>query len=336
VASLTDPDHEHDKDVDAVSLELSIVVVTYQCKHQARACLTSIFKATERVSFEVVVLDNASDDGTTEMIRADFPQVRLLALNENIGFAAGVNRATDVARGEYLLLLNPDTVVHRGAIERLVAFARSHPEHGIYGGRTLNPDGSINPGSCWGRPTVWSLVCFASMLSTAFKRSGLFDPESLGRWERDSVREVDIVTGCLLLTPRAVWNELGGFDPRFFMYGEDADLALRAGKAGFRPIITPDAVITHEVGASSKVRSDKMILLFQSKATLVRKHWHAAKRPVGLGLLWLGVGLRALLATLTPRGGSRSMWLRVWRARRSWLAGYPVVVGGDVVGHAEH
>src|SRR5262249_24325724 len=152
-------------------------------------------------------------------------------------------------------------------------FARKHPEHGIYGGRTLNPDGSTNPGSCWGRSTLWSLFCFASMLSTAFKRSRTFDPETLGQRERDSVREVDIVTGCFLLVPKGTWNALGGFDPRFFMYGEDADLALRAAEAGLRPIVTPDSVITHEVGASSKVRSDKLILLFQSKATLVRKHW---------------------------------------------------------------
>ena len=319
-----------------MSPELTIIVVTYQCKDQARACLASIFDATVGVSFEVVVLDNASDDGTAQMIREEFPQVRLLALDENIGFAAGVNRAADVAGGEYLLLLNPDTVVHPGAIERLVTFARSHPEHGIYGGRTLNPDGSINPGSCWGRPTVWSLVCFASMLSTAFKRSRLFDPESLGHWERDTVREVDIVTGCLLLIQRALWNELDGFDHRFFMYGEDADLALRAAKAGFRPVITPDSVITHEVGASSKARADKMILLFQSKATLVRKHWNAAKRPVGLGLLWLGIGLRALFASVTSHRKSRSEWPLVWQARRRWFAGYPVVAGSDAAHRAEH
>ena len=172
---------------------------------------------------------------------------------------------------------------------------------------------------------MWSLVCFAFGLSTAFKRSRLFDPESLGRWQRDSVREVDIVTGCLLLVPRKRWNELGGFDTRFFMYGEEADFALRAAKAGLRPIITPDSVITHEVGASSKVRSDKVILLYQGKATLVRKHWSGARRSVGLGLLWLGVGLRATFAKLMPRAERQSVWPQVWGARRRWFAGYPTV-----------
>jgi GT2 family glycosyltransferase len=120
------------------------------------------------------------------------------------------------------------------------------------------------------------------------------------------------------------------------MYGEDADLALRAAKAGFRPVITPDSVITHEVGASSKVRADKLILLYQSKATLVRKHWNTAERPLGLGLLWVGIGLRALVARVSSDRGSRSEWSVVWRARRRWFAGYPAVAGSDAQGRAQH
>ena len=104
----------------------------------------------------------------------------------------------------------------------------TNPGHGLYGGRTLWPDGTVCPGSCWGKPSLWSLFCFSTLLSTVFKGSRVFDPESLGGWQRDTVREVDIVTGCLLLAPREVWDELGGFDERFFMYGEDGDLALRA------------------------------------------------------------------------------------------------------------
>jgi len=310
-----------------VSPDVSILIVTYRCREAARACLESL--RGEGGDYEIVVLDNASADGTVEMVRSEFPEVRLIASDENLGFALGCNRAAEEARGEYLLLLNPDTVVHEGAVANLLAFARARPEHGLYGGRTLDPDGSVNPGSCWGRPTVWSLACFALMLSTAFKRSRLFDPESLGRWQRDSVREVDIVTGCLLLVPRARWRELGGFDARFFMYGEEADLALRAAKAGLRPIITPDAVITHEVGASTKVRTDKVILVFKGKATLIRKHWNAVERPVGLALLWLGVGLRALFTGVPTREAGGELWPHVWRARREWLAGYPVVAGGD-------
>jgi N-acetylglucosaminyl-diphospho-decaprenol L-rhamnosyltransferase len=311
-----------------VTPDVSILIVTYKCREAARECLESVYEhAGDDVELEVVVLDNASRDGTVEMLREEFPQVRLVALDENIGFAAGVNRAAEEARGEFLLLLNPDTLVHAGAVANLVAFARSHPEHGLYGGRTLWPSGEVCPGSCWGLPTLWSLFCFATMLSTAFNGNRLLDPESLGGWQRDSVREVGIVTGCLLLVPRALWEQLGGFDLRFFMYGEDADLAMRARQAGFRPAITPDSVVTHEVGVSSSTRPDKLMLLFRGKATLFRKHWPAGKRQAGLALLATGVGVRALLSRLTgsAEAGKAGAWRPIWRARREWLAGYPAV-----------
>jgi len=297
-----------------VSPDVSILIVTYRCRDAARACLESL-RGRGDGACEIVVLDNASGDGTVEMVRSEFPDVRLIASEENLGFALGCNRAAEEARGEYLLLLNPDTVVHEGAVANLLAFARAHPEHGLYGGRTLDPDGSVNPGSCWGAPTLWSLFCFATLLTSAFKRTRLFDPESLGGWKRDTVREVDIVTGCLLLSPRTLWEELGGFDTRFFMYGEDADLSLRAAALGYRPAITPDAVVTHEIGVSSAAREDKLLLLFRGKATLLRKHWHGLRLQLGLGLISAGIGLRSLI--------SRGPWTQVWRSRSDWRAGYP-------------
>jgi N-acetylglucosaminyl-diphospho-decaprenol L-rhamnosyltransferase len=306
--------------------DVSVLLVTYRCRDEAAACLRSIYQTTEGANVEIVVLDNASGDGTVELVRSEFPGVRLLASPENLGFALGVNRAAEHATGEFVLLLNPDMEVHPGAIESLVAFARAHPEHGLYGGRTLDPGGTVNPGSCWGAPSLWSLFCFAALLSTTFKRSRLFDPESLGGWKRDTVREVDIVTGCLLLAPRALWEELGGFDTRFFMYGEDADLSFRAKALGYRPAITPDAVVTHEIGVSSATREDKLLLLFQGKATLLRKHWRGPRLRLGLRLLTAGVGVRALLALLGRRTDPRAAaWRRVWRERSHWLAGYPEV-----------
>jgi GT2 family glycosyltransferase len=310
-----------------VSAAASVVVVTYRCRDVARACLASLYEGTGGVSFEVIVVDNASEDGTEQMVREEFPQARLFALEDNIGFGQAVNLAAEHANGEFLLLLNPDTVVHAGMVEELVGFARRLPEPAICGGRTLRPDGRLDPGSCWGAPTLWSLFCFATMLSTAFKGSRLFDPESLGGWKRDSVRDVDIVTGCLLLAPRLLWLELGGFDARFFMYGEDADLSLRAAGAGVRRVITPDAVVTHEVGVSSESRPDKVMLLFRGKATLLRKHWGPVRSRIGVALLVSGVGLRTLEALIPGRSrtaGRRraSAWPAVWRARSDWVRGY--------------
>lgn len=319
-----------------MSAEVSILLVTYRCREAVAACLASIAAASRGVDYDVVLVDNASDDGTAEMVRSEFPSVRLVASPENLGFAAGVNRAAAEASAEYLLLLNPDTLVHDGAVANLLDFARSHPEHGVYGGRTLDPDGRVNPGSCWGSPSLWSLFCFATTLSTAFKRSAIFDPESLGGWQRDSVREVDIVTGCLLLVPRTLWEELGGFDTRFFMYGEDADLTMRARALGYRPAITPDAVVTHAIGVSSATREDKLVLLFRGKATLLRKHWTPLRRRLGIRLLAAGAGVRALEASLLGRfraasGRRASFWPGVWRARGEWMKGYgePTPVGPE-------
>jgi GT2 family glycosyltransferase len=297
-------------------VEVSILIVTYNSRDAVRACLDSIHEHAGDVSSEIVVVDNASPDGTAEVIRTEFPDVRLTASDENLGFAKGVNLAAAEAEGEYLLLLNPDTVLKGRAIGNLLDFARRHPEHGVYGGQTLTPAGDVDPSSCWAQMTPWSLFCFATVLTTAFKRSRIFDPESMGHWQRDSVREVGMVTGCLLLVPRSLWRELEGFDPRFFMYGEDADFSLRAIKRGFRPVITPNSVIVHEVGTSTKFRPDKMILVLQGKTTLIRKHWPAPRRAFGLAMLWLGAGVRALLGS--------PAWRHTWAARKTWLAGYPL------------
>ncbi len=306
-----------------MSVDVSVVIVTYHCRDEALACLASLPAAAAHSSVEVIVLDNNSGDGTVEAVSERYPDALVLASEDNLGFAVGVNRAAEKARGRYVLLLNPDTVVHQGAIDALVAFADARPDNGLYGGRTVNPDGTTHPASCWGAPTLWSQFCFATMLSTAFKRSALFDPESLGRWARDSVREVDIVTGCLLLVPMAVWQALGGFDTRFFMYGEDADLALRAKALGYHPIITPDAVITHEIGVSSQTRPEKFRLVLQSKVTLFRKHWSPLRSRLGVSLLLAGVGSRAFVAWVTRSEGAGALtWRALWRDR-SWLTPFP-------------
>jgi GT2 family glycosyltransferase len=299
-----------------VKPDVSILIVSYECRDELGECLRSIERAKGDVDVEVVVADNASGDGTAEFLRSEFPGVRLLALPENLGFARGVNRAAEIATGEYLLLLNPDTVLHDdGGLERLLAFARSHPEHGLFGGRTLWPDGTLCPGSVWGAPSLWSHACFAFLLSSAFKGSRVFDPDSLGSWRRDSVRRVGVVTGCLLLVSRADWDALGGFDERFFMYGEDVDLSLRAARAGRPPVLFPSMEITHVVGVSSESRPGRKTLVMKGKATVARKHFGPVRRTLALGLLQLGVGIRTLLR-IDP-------WPEVWRARREWVAGYP-------------
>ncbi len=300
-------------------MKVSIVVVSYNTRDLTLACLRSVFAETTAFPFEVIVVDNASSDGSADAIAAELPGVKLVALEENVGFARANNLASGHATGEYLLLLNPDTEVLDRAVEELVAFADAHPEASVWGGRTLFADRSLNRGSCWGAPTPWSLFCHGSGLASLFRHSRLFDPESLGRWPRDTERDVDVVSGCFLLVRRTTWTELGGFDPAFFMYGEDADLCLRAGRCR----VTPRAAIVHHGGASEPVRADKMVRLFSAKALLFKKHWSRASARFGVRMLdaWAFTRMAAfgLFGWARP-GGRRSFeeWRSVWRRRRAW------------------
>lgn len=306
--------------------DVSILIVTYNSADEIARCLNSVFVAGRRLREEVVIVDNGSTDDTVAVVREQFPQVKLVVPGSNLGFAAGVNLAARHATADYFLLLNPDTELIGHAIDRVVQFAREYPHHGLYGGRTLKPDGSLEPSSCWGLPTLWSLTMFATGLSTLAPRNRWLDPESLGHWERDTVREVGIVTGCFLLVHRTVWEQLEGFDERYFMYGEDVDLAIRARAAGLRPVICPDAQLIHEIGRSSATPAAKMLLLFRGKASVIRTHWQGNRRRAGLALLVAGVGLRAFLSALSARLRGRPSsrrWETVWQQRRTWLQGYP-------------
>lgn len=304
--------------------DVAIVIVSYNSAEFIGECLESVFAQRDHVTQQVIVVDNASKDNTVEFIRERFPEVELLGPGKNLGFAKGVNYGAAHADAEFVLLLNPDTVILNHAVDVIVDFARKHPGHGLYGGRTLKPDGSLEPSSCWGEPTLWSMAMFGLGLSTLAPKNPLLDPESLGSWKRDSVREVGVITGCFLLSPKTVWDELGGMDERYFMYGEDADFAMRARTAGYRPLLCPDAELIHEVGLCSETPVHKTLLLYRGKASLVRTHWAGPARWLGLFFLAAGTGLRAALSGLGAgagrNGGGR--WQTLWRERGTWLRGY--------------
>lgn len=305
-------------------LSLNIIVVSFNTKDLTLACLRSVYAQTKDTPFELIVVDNASRDGSAEAIAAEFPQLRLVCSLENLGFAGANNLAAQEVTGEYLLLLNPDTVVLDGAIDMLMSFARNHPENGIYGGKTLFFDGSLNHASCWRKPSAWSVFCYGVGLTSIFRRSNWFDPEAYGSWPRDSVREVDIVSGCLFLIKKSLWDQLGGFDPAFFMYAEEADLCLRARKSGARPIITPEAVIVHYGGASEKVRADKTVRLFRAKCQLIRRHWRPGLVSYGVAMYRIAALLRAMafmglaMTGLKRFEAGSSPWPEIWYRRNEW------------------
>lgn len=267
---------------------LSILVVSYNTKALTLECLASVFEETRLTSFEMIVWDNASGDGSSEAISEIYAdRVCLVKSNENLGFAAANNRAAEIATGRYLLLLNPDTIVLDGAIDSLVAFADKFPDAGVWGGRTLFKNGNLNPSSCWGRQTIWSLLCQATGLSVVFKHTSVFNPEGMGGWNREGVRSVDIVSGCFLMIRSELWATLGGFREEFFMYGEEADLCLRAHRLGALPMVTSEATIIHYGGASERVFADKLVRLLRAKALLIDMHFSPVARKICRGLLFL-------------------------------------------------
>ncbi len=301
---------------------LSILVISYNTRKMTLACLRSIAAET-RVPHEVIVVDNASDDGSAAAIAAEFPRVTLLAEAENHGFARGNNLAATRARGDYLLLLNPDTVVRDGAIDRLLAFAEARPEARIWGGRTVFGDGRLNPASCWRRMTLWNIFCRTAGLTGLFPHSNLFNSEALGGWERDSEAQVDIVSGCFLMIARHDWQALGGFDPEFHMYGEEADLCLRATrKLGAAPRVTPEATIVHYGGASERVRVDKVVRVLCAKAELIERHIPPWQRGMARLLFRSWPLTRRLGAGLKRGGESAAVWREVWTRRAEWERGF--------------
>ena len=308
------------------SPDLTVIMVSYNTRELTLVALRTLFENSGPVSMEVILWDNASADGSADAVEKEFPDVILVRSPDNLGFAAANNAAARMASAEWLLLLNPDTETYPNAISNLLDFAKANPQAGIVGGRTVFPDGSLNPASCWSRITVWSLFCSAFGLTAAFPRSSLFNPEAFGAWKRDTVREVDIVSGCFFLLPTRLWNELGGFREKYFMYGEEADLCLRAQRKGCQPMITPDAQIMHLVGASTNLRSDKVVRIQRARSTLIRDHWASWKVPIGLMLLWFWAANRsafhAFMGLIGRERPAAATWRDVWQNRRLWLGGY--------------
>jgi N-acetylglucosaminyl-diphospho-decaprenol L-rhamnosyltransferase len=312
-----------------MDVKLSIIIVNYKTRALTLECLRSVYSENKREDFEVILVDNNSDDGSVEAFGEQFPNIKLIPLAENIGFACANNLAAKHACGEYLLLLNPDTVVLDNAIFRLVEFGEATPNAGIWGGRTLFGDHSLNPTSCWRAQSLWSVFCALAGLRALFPDSGLFHSEGYGGWRRDTVRDVDVVTGCFLMIRRTLWDRLEGFDPVFFMYGEDADLCLRAKALGFCPTTTPNAAIVHYAGASEWIPARKHTQMLAAKLTLIKRHWAPPKRWAGLFLLRLYPYSRAIGYALLSvlRGSSKAkqeleIWMTVLKQKKQWTSGF--------------
>ncbi|PID47491.1 MAG: glycosyl transferase family 2 [Proteobacteria bacterium] len=307
--------------------QVDIILVSYNTAEYTIRAIESVFEQTRQTDVNLIVVDNASSDDSVTRIRQKFPDIMLIETGKNLGFAGGVNVGAKAGHAEYILLLNPDTIILDGAIDKLVAFSKNHPNAGVWGGVTLNNDLSLNPNNARARICFSTLLFSALGLSKIFNTSCFFNHDNYGCWDRKSERDVDVVTGCFFLTPRALWESLEGLDDTFFMYAEEADYCIRAMKKGHQPRVTPDARIIHHGGVSEVNLSGKMIKLLKGKSQLIKKHEPAWKQPIYKSLLLLHVFNKYLSSSIIAlikkdKQALRNEWRTIFQQRQNWLAGY--------------
>lgn len=302
--------------------DISVIVVSYNTRELTIKAIETLQQQTQ-CRYELIVIDNASPDGSAEALEARFPGTILIKSETNLGFAAANNLASEHANGKYILLLNPDTEILDHAVDQLYNFAESNPDCGIWGGRTLYSDLTLNPASCWMRQTMWSLFCQGSGLSSLFRNSSFFNPEAIGGWSREGDRKVDIVSGCFLLIRTNLWRELDGFKSKYFMYGEEADMCLRSHALGTSPRVTSKATIIHHGGKSETIMADKLVRLMIAKFNLVNDHFegYISLAKVLLNLWPLSRYIAHIILVRLGRARSveaEEVWREVWNRRKEW------------------
>ncbi len=275
-------------------MELTVIIVNFNTCRLLRDCLDSVFKNTTGLEYQVIVVDNASTDGSVEMMRNEFPDVRVVENERNVGFAAANNQAWRTARSDYVLLLNSDTIVREGVLRDVVGFMRSNDEAGIVGCKLINPDGSLQR-STRSFPGVWNLFVEATFLYHLFPRSELFGKYYMTCFDHESIRRVDIVMGAFMMIRQRVWNKIGLLDESYFMYTEEADYCHRARETGEDTYFYPGASVVHLGGGS--VRSMRLftLQLHRSQIHFLRTRFRGLKRFACVSIKYCGIVLRIIL-----------------------------------------
>ncbi len=282
-------------------MDLSVIIVNYNVRQFLENALISIYRATEGIEAEVFVVDNASDDGSVEMIRSKFPQVHLIANKANVGFAKGNNVALKQTTGRYLLLINPDTIVQEDTFKVMMRFFDENPDVGLAGCKILNPDGTLQLPCRRSFPTPWVAFTKIFGLSNLFPKSKLFGRYNLTYLSEDETYEVDAVSGSFMFLRRETYDCVGGLDETFFMYGEDLDWCYRVSKSGYKVYYVHATQIVHFKGESTRRSEiDEIRTFYQAMQLFVEKHF-SSSLFVEI-FLTVGIVLRAAMALITKAG----------------------------------
>jgi GT2 family glycosyltransferase len=275
-------------------MDLSIIIVSYNTKDLLSRCLFSIYHNAPGVNLEIIVIDNASRDDSIQMLKENFPQVILADNEQNIGFARANNKGLLIARGEFVLFLNPDTVVLPQALEKTLEFLRRTPDAGMVGCKILNPNGSLQY-SCRSFPSFWNYFLESFFLYKLFPKNRWIGKFYGTNFSYDHIREVDVVLGAFMMTKKEILDEVGCFDERFYIYSEETDLCFRMKKHNRKVYFFPDAQIVHYGRASASQYPVKMFQQdHRSRFLFMRKHYSAINTLFSTWIIFLGVFLRII------------------------------------------
>ncbi|MBW7846022.1 MAG: glycosyltransferase family 2 protein, partial [Bacteroidia bacterium] len=275
-------------------MDLSVVIVSYNVKYFLEQALHSTFKALEGIAGEVFVVDNNSADGSCEMVKRKFPQAILIENKQNTGFSKANNQAIQQAKGRYVLLLNPDTVVQEDSFKKCILFMDTHQDAGALGVKMIDGKGKFLPESKRSLPTP--KVAFYKMFgfSTLFPKSKIFGQYHLGYLSNDEVHEVDVLSGAYMFIRKSVLDKIGYLDEEFFMYGEDIDLSYRITLAGYKNYYFPDTSIIHYKGESTKKSSVNYVFVFyRAMIIFAKKHYSQKNATLFSVLISFAIYIRA-------------------------------------------
>lgn len=279
--------------------DLSVIIVNYNVQHFLEQCLNSVYKAIGNHSAEVFVVDNNSVDGSIQMLQKKFPQVQLIANKENVGFSRANNQAMRIAKGRYVLLLNPDTLVAEDTFDHCIRFMDEHPEAGAIGVKMIDGKGKFLPESKRGLPTP--MVAFYKVfgLSSIFPKSRQFGQYHLGYLSEEQTHSIDILAGAFMFMRKATLDKVGLLDEDFFMYGEDIDLSWRIKLGGYQNFYYPHTRIIHYKGESTKKSSINYVLVFYNAMIIfARKHFSKSNAGIIAFLIRGAIYLRASASLL--------------------------------------
>jgi len=254
-------------------LDISIIIVNYNVKEFLQNLLNSIAKASRNCQTELIIVDNASDDGSVEFICDKFPEVKLIVNKKNLGFGKANNIGLAQAKGKYILLINPDSIVREDTLDKMIEFFEKTAEAGLAGCKILNPDGTLQLACRRSFPGPWTSFCKVTGLSTLFPKSKIFARYNLTYLDENQTYEVDAISGSFMMIRREVYEKVGGFDDDFFMYGEDLDLCYRIQKAGYKVYYVHNTQIIHYKGESTKRSNlDETKVFYDAMKLFVKKH----------------------------------------------------------------